>query len=60
MKWDRAAAGEFALLIVPSLDLLIYKIGGNNGEYDPTLTDVPQPGSSHARVIGGRFREPVY
>ena len=35
--------GGFALIIVPSLDLVIYKMGGNNGQYDPTLTDVPQP-----------------
>ncbi len=28
---------------MPSLDLVIYKMGGNNGQYDPTLTDVPQP-----------------
>jgi hypothetical protein len=33
----------FALIIVPSLDLVIYKMGGNNGQYDLTLTDVPQP-----------------
>ena len=30
-------------MIVPSLDLVIYKMGGNNGQYDPTLTGVPQP-----------------
>jgi len=27
---------------VPSLDLVIYKMGANNGQYHPTLTDVPQ------------------
>ena len=39
----KSGAGGFGLLIVPSLDLVIYKLGGNNGQYDPTLTDVPQP-----------------
>jgi hypothetical protein len=28
---------------VPSLDLVIYKLGGNNGQYDPALTGLPQP-----------------
>lgn len=39
----KSGAGGFGLLVVPSLDLVIYKMGGNNGQYDPTLTDVPQP-----------------
>ncbi len=39
----KSGAGGFGLLIVPALDLVIYKLGGNNGQYDPTLTDVPQP-----------------
>jgi hypothetical protein len=34
---------------VPSLDLVIYKMGGNNGQYDPSLTDVPQPEANHSR-----------
>jgi hypothetical protein len=34
---------------VPSLDLVIYKMGGNNGQYDPTLTDVPQPPLGESR-----------
>jgi CubicO group peptidase (beta-lactamase class C family) len=45
----KSGAGGFALIIVPSLDLVIYKMGGNNGQYDPTLTDVPQPEPSHER-----------
>lgn len=28
---------------MPSLDLVIYKLGGNNGQYDPSLTGLPQP-----------------
>lgn len=39
----KSGAGGFGLLIVPSLDLVIYKLGGNNGQYDPTLTGLPQP-----------------
>jgi hypothetical protein len=45
----KSGAGGFALIIVPSLDLVIYKMGGNNGQYDPTLTGLPQPESSHDR-----------
>lgn len=39
----KSGAGGFAIMIVPSLDLVVYKMGGNNGQYDPTLTGLPQP-----------------
>ncbi|HSH16007.1 MAG TPA: serine hydrolase [Verrucomicrobiae bacterium] len=45
----KSGAGGFALIVVPSLDLVIYKMGGNNGQYDPTLTRVPQPEPEHSR-----------
>jgi len=46
----KSGAGGFGLLIVPSLDLVIYKMGGNNGQYDPALTGLPQPtGIDHSR-----------
>jgi CubicO group peptidase (beta-lactamase class C family) len=45
----KSGAGGFALMIVPSLDLVIYKMGGNNGQYDPSLTGLPQPEPSHER-----------
>ena len=45
----KSGAGGFALIIVPSLDLVIYKLGGNNGQYDPTLTGLPQPEPNHER-----------
>ena len=45
----KSGAGGFALLIVPSLDLVIYKMGGNNGQFDPTLTRLPQPEPNHDR-----------
>jgi CubicO group peptidase (beta-lactamase class C family) len=38
----KSGAGGFGVFIVPSLDLVIYKLGGNNGQYDPTLTGIPQ------------------
>ena len=46
------------LVIVSSLDLVIYKMGGNNGQYDPTLTGVPQPElrSSREGSEGGEAR----
>lgn len=45
----KSGAGGFALMVVPSLDLVIYKIGGNNWQYDPTQTKVPQPEANHDR-----------
>ena len=39
----KSGAGGFCLYAVPSLDIAIYKMGGNNGQYDPTLTGLPQP-----------------
>jgi CubicO group peptidase (beta-lactamase class C family) len=58
----KSGAGGFALLIVPSLDLVIYKMGGNNGQYDPTFTNIPQPEPSHERddwkpIPGTPFQE---
>jgi len=46
--WESGAGGS-VLIIVPSLDPVIYKMDGNNGQYDPTLTDVPQPEPPRAR-----------
>jgi len=45
----KSGAGGFALLIVPSLDLVIYKMGGNNGQYETSLTGLPQPEPGHDR-----------
>lgn len=39
----KSGAGGFCLYIVPSLDLVIYKLGGKTGQYDPSLTLIPQP-----------------
>ncbi len=58
----KSGAGGFAVLIVPSLDLVIYKMGGNHGQYDPALTGIAQPEPSHERddwkpVPGTPFQE---
>jgi CubicO group peptidase (beta-lactamase class C family) len=45
----KSGAGGFALIVVPSLDLVIYKMGGSNGQYDPGLTRLPQPEPDRSR-----------
>jgi CubicO group peptidase (beta-lactamase class C family) len=45
----KSGSGGFCLFVVPSLDLVIYKLGGKDGQYDPALTGLPQPEQSHAR-----------
>lgn len=45
----KSGAGGFCLFVVPSLDLVIYKLGGKDGQYDTALTGLPQPEQSHER-----------
>lgn len=45
----KSGAGGFGVFIVPSLDLVIYKLGGNNGQYAPELTGIPQPSPDTSR-----------
>jgi CubicO group peptidase (beta-lactamase class C family) len=45
----KSGAGGFGLFVVPSLDVVIYKLGGKDGQYDPALTGIPQPEPDHAR-----------
>lgn len=46
----KSGAGGFGIFVVPSLDLVIYKLGGNDSQYDPALTGLPQPTSAdHSR-----------
>ena len=45
----KTGAGGFCLYIVPSLDLVIYKLGGKDNQYDPALTGLPQPEPKHDR-----------
>jgi CubicO group peptidase (beta-lactamase class C family) len=37
----KSGAGGFGIFVVPSLDMVIYKLGGNNGQYDPALAGIP-------------------
>jgi CubicO group peptidase (beta-lactamase class C family) len=37
----KAGAGGHAIYVIPSLDMVIYKLGGNEGQYDPALTRLP-------------------
>jgi CubicO group peptidase (beta-lactamase class C family) len=39
----KSGAGGFGIFVVPSLELVIYKLGGNDRQYDPALTGIPQP-----------------
>jgi CubicO group peptidase (beta-lactamase class C family) len=39
----KSGAGGFCLYIIPSLDTVIYKLGGKDAQYDPALTGLPQP-----------------
>jgi len=39
----KTGAGGFCLYIVPSLDLVIYKMGGKDGQWSPELTRLLQP-----------------
>jgi CubicO group peptidase (beta-lactamase class C family) len=45
----KSGAGGFGVFVVPSLDLVIYKLGGNNGQYEPALTGLPQPAPDTTR-----------
>jgi CubicO group peptidase (beta-lactamase class C family) len=45
----KSGAGGFCIFVVPSLDLVIYKLGGKDNQYDPSLTGIPQPEQSHDR-----------
>ncbi|MDB6054113.1 MAG: serine hydrolase [Verrucomicrobiales bacterium] len=38
----KSGAGGFGIFVVPSLDMVIYKLGGNDGQYNPALTGLPQ------------------
>jgi CubicO group peptidase (beta-lactamase class C family) len=39
----KSGAGGFGIFIVPSLDIVIYKLGGRDNQYDPALTGILQP-----------------
>jgi len=37
----KSGAGGFGIFVVPSLDVVIYKLGGRDNQYDPALTGIP-------------------
>ena len=37
----KGGSGGYAIYVVPSLDLVIWKMGGTEGQYDPALTRLP-------------------
>jgi CubicO group peptidase (beta-lactamase class C family) len=37
----KSGAGGFSIYVVPSLDMVLYKLGGNDKQYDATLTGLP-------------------
>ncbi len=37
----KAGAGGYCMYVIPSLDMVIYKMGGNNGQYDPSMAGIP-------------------
>jgi CubicO group peptidase (beta-lactamase class C family) len=39
----KSGAGGFGIFVVPSLDIVIYKLGGKDSQYDPALTGLSQP-----------------
>jgi CubicO group peptidase (beta-lactamase class C family) len=45
----KSGAGGFGIFIVPSLDVVIYKLGGRDSQYDPALTGLSQPEPDHSR-----------
>lgn len=50
----KTGSGGHAIYVVPSLDLVIYKLGGRDGQYDPAQTGLePLPASVH-RYDGSR------
>jgi CubicO group peptidase (beta-lactamase class C family) len=38
----KSGGGGFGVVVIPSLDMVIYKMAGSDRQYDPTLTHIPQ------------------
>ena len=38
----KSGGGGYGIIVVPSLDLVIYKMAGSDAQYDPALTGIPQ------------------
>jgi CubicO group peptidase (beta-lactamase class C family) len=39
-SYYKSGAGGFGIFVVPSLDIVIYKLGGNDGQYDQAMTGI--------------------
>ncbi len=37
----KGGSGGYVMYVIPSLDMVVYKMGGNEGQYDPKLTRLP-------------------
>jgi CubicO group peptidase (beta-lactamase class C family) len=38
----KSGGGGFGVVVIPSLDMVIYKMAGSDRQYDPALTHIPQ------------------
>jgi CubicO group peptidase (beta-lactamase class C family) len=38
----KSGAGGFGIVVIPSLDMVIYKMAGDDAQYDPERTGIPQ------------------
>ena len=38
----KSGGGGYGIVVIPSLDLVIYKMAGDDQQYDPALTGIPQ------------------
>ena len=38
----KSGGGGYGIMVIPSLDLVIYKMAGTDAQYDPALTGLPQ------------------
>ncbi len=48
----KSGSGGHALYMVPSLDLVVWKLGGRDDQYDPTNTGLPAAPTTSARPAG--------
>ena len=37
----KGGSGGYVIYVVPSLDMVVYKMGGTEAQYDPALTRLP-------------------
>lgn len=50
----KTGSGGFAIYVIPSLDLVVYKIGGRDSQYDPADTKMDPAPASVFRYDGSR------